>query len=84
MIAARERTMTIDKTQRRIKPMATKTRIVLPDGNGKTYDTVLQHRIGDPITFENSASRPGWRDGFNGYHVAERFVERDTVFLILR
>jgi hypothetical protein len=75
-------------TARRISIMteqgATRSRIVLPDGNGKDYDTVLQHRVGDPVTFENSASRPGWRDGFNGYTVYRRFVERDTVFLLVR
>ncbi len=62
---------------------AKKTRIVLPDGNGKDYDTVLQHRVGDPVTWENTASRPGRGDGFNGYVVVDRRVERDTVFLFL-
>lgn len=63
--------------------MATKTRIVLPDGNGKDYETVLQHRVGDPVTWENSASHPGWRDGFNGYVVYDRHVRGDTVYLLI-
>ena len=62
---------------------ARKARIVLPDGNGKTYQMVLQHRIGDPVTWENTASQAGLKDGFNGYTVYSRMVEGDTVYLFI-
>lgn len=64
---------------------AIKTRIVLPDGNSRTYDTVLQHRVGDPVTYNNSRDDgTPWFHGFNGYTVYDRHVDGDTVFLLVR
>ena len=58
---------------------------VLPDANGHTYkNQILGHRIGDPIRFDNTKDKAQpWFTGFNGYHVLDRRVIGDTVFLII-
>ena len=53
-----------------------KSRIVFPDGNQKEFNSVLPHREGDPLTYENTNGE------VEGYTVQRRLLINDKVFIL--